>query len=366
MGEIIFKTELIKGAKGDRGEAGQADSIPTDGVIAFQGETVPDGYEETDPGDVFDEVYEDINAVKDMIADEYDTTATYNAGDFCIHENTLYKCTATTTGLWDSSKWVLTSAGDEIKANTSAIEAIVNEYSAKNILKYPYTDSTNTQGGITFTDNGDGTVNVSGSETTGSNVYFALENNISVTLGTKVSDIFPTAGKYTISCENADGTNIFMAVYIADVGSYDHISANGTDIEITNAMMSKTLRIHLEVKHDYALSSAITLKPMIRDARITDPTYAPYSMTNYQLTERVKIQQISVTTQIDGTCQLWHKSVMAMPIGFSVDTFPPHANEVNGSFTLSTNGYWYMMMKTSDGAIIAEKSAVVKIAYLSY
>lgn len=77
MGEIIFKTELIKGAKGDRGEAGQADSIPTDGVIAFQGEDVPDGYEETDPGDVFDEVYEDINAVKDMISDEYDTTATY-------------------------------------------------------------------------------------------------------------------------------------------------------------------------------------------------------------------------------------------------------------------------------------------------
>ena len=135
MGEIIFKTELIKGAKGDRGEAGQADSIPTDGVIAFQGETVPDGDEETDPGDVFDEVYEDINAVKDMISDEYDTTATYNAGDYCIHENALYKCTATTTGLWDNSKWVLTSAGDEIKANTSAIEALT-----KTVVKYMDTE----------------------------------------------------------------------------------------------------------------------------------------------------------------------------------------------------------------------------------
>ena len=132
MDEIIFKTELIKGAKGDRGEAGQADSIPTDGVIAFQGETVPDGYEETDPGDVFDEVYEDINAVKDMISDEYDTTATYNVGDFCIHENALYKCTATATGLWDSSKWVLTSASDETKANTAAISAM-SEYEPNDI-----------------------------------------------------------------------------------------------------------------------------------------------------------------------------------------------------------------------------------------
>ena len=146
MGEIIFKTELIKGAKGDRGEAGQADSIPTDGVIAFQGETVPDGYEETDPGDVFDEVYEDINAVKDMISDEYDTTATYNAGDYCTHENALYKCTATTTGPWDSSKWVLTSASDETKANTSAIEELTERANG-------YGVSVTAASGYTITDN---------------------------------------------------------------------------------------------------------------------------------------------------------------------------------------------------------------------
>lgn len=136
MGEIIFKTELIKGAKGDRGEAGQADSIPTDGVIAFQGETVPDGYEETDPGDVFDEVYEDINAVKDMIADEYDTTTTYNAGDFCTHENGLYKCTATTIGPWNGSEWVLTSASDETKATQDMISDAYDSTHTYNVGDY--------------------------------------------------------------------------------------------------------------------------------------------------------------------------------------------------------------------------------------
>lgn len=48
MKEIIFKTALIKGAKGDTGET---ESIPLDGVIAYDGESIPDGYEETEaPG----------------------------------------------------------------------------------------------------------------------------------------------------------------------------------------------------------------------------------------------------------------------------------------------------------------------------
>lgn len=42
---IIFKTALLKGAKGD---AGEGVPIPDDGVIYFEGEGVPDGYEMTD------------------------------------------------------------------------------------------------------------------------------------------------------------------------------------------------------------------------------------------------------------------------------------------------------------------------------
>ena len=48
----------------------------------------------------------------EISADEYDTTATYNPGDFCIYQNTLYKCNATTTGACDPTKWTATTIAE--------------------------------------------------------------------------------------------------------------------------------------------------------------------------------------------------------------------------------------------------------------
>lgn len=45
--KIIFKTRLLKGAKGNKGDIGIADEIPTQGVIAYDGIVIPEGYEET-------------------------------------------------------------------------------------------------------------------------------------------------------------------------------------------------------------------------------------------------------------------------------------------------------------------------------
>ena len=58
---------------------------------------------------------------KDIVSDEYSATNTYAVGDYCIHENILYKCkTAITTGeAFDSSKWVHTTCGTEVVALNS-------------------------------------------------------------------------------------------------------------------------------------------------------------------------------------------------------------------------------------------------------
>ena len=79
---------------------------------------------------------------KDIVSDEYSATNTYAVGDYCIHENILYKCkTAITTGeAFDSNKWVQTTCGTEFKELNSNLDGL--EYSdvagGKNLFNKNY------------------------------------------------------------------------------------------------------------------------------------------------------------------------------------------------------------------------------------
>lgn len=48
MKNITFKTHLQKGTKGSKGERGVNFEVPTGGIIGYLGDSIPDGYEETD------------------------------------------------------------------------------------------------------------------------------------------------------------------------------------------------------------------------------------------------------------------------------------------------------------------------------
>lgn len=61
-----------------------------------------------------------INVLEtNIIADEYDSSVLYSVDQYCIYENSLYKCIAITSGTWDSSAWSKVIIGDELlsKAN---------------------------------------------------------------------------------------------------------------------------------------------------------------------------------------------------------------------------------------------------------
>ena len=74
MNNIIFKTTLIKGAQGAKGDPGEGDSIPTQSVIAYEGEEIPEGYIRTDAPAEFQNLETRLNNIIAHPVDE-ETTA---------------------------------------------------------------------------------------------------------------------------------------------------------------------------------------------------------------------------------------------------------------------------------------------------
>jgi hypothetical protein len=87
------------------------------------------GLSNTDKQNMAQDVYERLIA---MCFDEYDSTKTYNKGDFVVYEDPsdtfkLYKCIAdSTTGTWDSEDWELATFQDLVDDIESAV-AFVND-----------------------------------------------------------------------------------------------------------------------------------------------------------------------------------------------------------------------------------------------
>lgn len=90
----------VKGPKGDTGAQGpQGEQGPT-GAQGPQGETGP--------------------ANTAFITDAFSTSQAYNAGDYCIYNNTLYRFTENkTAGEWDDSKVTSTLIGTELSGLNS-------------------------------------------------------------------------------------------------------------------------------------------------------------------------------------------------------------------------------------------------------
>ena len=60
------------------------------------------------------EIQDILDLARNDIAAEYDPTASYAVGDYCTYGDSMYKCTASTTGTFAPAKWSAVTAGDEI------------------------------------------------------------------------------------------------------------------------------------------------------------------------------------------------------------------------------------------------------------
>ena len=122
-----------------------------------------------------------------------------------------------------------------------------------NILAYPYTDTTKTTNGITFTVNGEGDVVASG--TASADAYFTIAEGTSSQLGM-------TAGKKFVITSGYSGSKI---VITETNGSNAVVSTiEGSDpLQYIATSTTNTLKISIVIPSGSVLSSGQQLKPMI-------------------------------------------------------------------------------------------------------
>ena len=170
------------------------------------------------------------------------------------------------------------------------ISAIVNVYSSKNLNSYPYYHTTRTHNGITYTDNGDGTVFAGGqnAQTASGNSSFYCHDAESSTgkvylkNGTYTINGCPSGGNkdsgYSIQLSYKDPSNALVSFY--DIGNGETFTINGSYGDVNGA----PCYFLISVKSGCTIpAGGLTFKPMIRDARISDDTYVPYVPTNREL-----------------------------------------------------------------------------------
>ena len=89
------------------------------------------------------------NFEQSIIVEEYDSTATYALGDYCVYENLLYRCISTISvaEAWTAAHWTQILIMGDLKLKTQIQTVTTQEYEAltpeqKSSGTYVITDST--------------------------------------------------------------------------------------------------------------------------------------------------------------------------------------------------------------------------------
>lgn len=154
-------------------------------------------------------------------------------------------------------------------ANEVALAKQTLGYTKKNLIPYPYKETSVTSNGITYVDNKDGTITVNGTATI--DAYFTLYRG-KITFG---------PGKYFVTSGiDIAGRSIYVRFVNSDgtLGSA-HFGYNTTPFEITNEDIdSREILIGTIIRQGTTVSNLI-FKPMFRKAEILDGSWEPYKLS---------------------------------------------------------------------------------------
>ena len=166
----------------------------------------------------------------------------------------------------------------------------ISTVNVKNLLPYPYTDTTKTANGITFTDNGDGTITANGTAT----------DTATFTLGT-TSEYLDYDKNYILNGCPANGSE--GTYYIQTEVSNWVDTGSGVEFMRDLQMAGAAIKIATGTT-----VSNLTFSPMIRLAVIEDDTYEPYAMTNQELTKSMRDIENDISETQDIISDAWSSS----------------------------------------------------------
>ena len=204
----------------------------------------------------------------------------------------------------------------DARSRIAALEAIADVYGAKNLLP---TGESGTYSGLTFTVNADGSITISG--TASGNVYYTVA----------CPKLY--AGDYILTGYPSSAIGMNCSLYYDEMPGSD--TGDGQPFTLSQYVDNKN--VYIFVLGGTNFTAPVTFYPMIRDARIKDPTYVPYSMTNYQLTEMMK--EVICPVNIDkfgsyinaggSLSDLWPYYVASIPVseGSTIEVINPATNQ---------------------------------------
>jgi hypothetical protein len=178
-----------------------------------------------------------------------------------------------------------TSYAPEIPEGELALWKAQNVLGAKNLLRFPYASASQTNNGVEFTVNNDGSIVINGAAT--ADTIFALASNVH---GTSRETLLK-CGSMILSGGVSD--DIYINFWNAK-GDGGNVASKTNSATITFENQSAGFNIVIIVKSG-AVADNITMYPMLRLASDPDDTWTPYAPSNKDLYDMVRALQSGTT-----------------------------------------------------------------------
>lgn len=155
-------------------------------------------------------------------------------------------------------------------------------YVLDNLIPYPYYETTSTNNGITFTDNGDGTVTANGTATANAIFYCRYDESIPL-----------AEGNYILSgCPEGGGSSTYRVTFISNNnGTITTLASdygNGRTFTIDSTTVSTLKRIAIRIDSGQTVNNLL-FKPMLERGSIAHD-YISYanSRANNQIVTNIE------------------------------------------------------------------------------